>query len=138
MTLQYLIYGASSSVGLFAIQLAVRMGYKVIAVCSPHNHSLVKSLGASEVLDYSDGAKTSQEIKKITGGGVSIGLDTISEGKSWEISVNGFKEEGGRLNGILPPNQEAQDMAKGKKVELQNTLMYTLFGKVGTSLLLID
>jgi NADPH:quinone reductase-like Zn-dependent oxidoreductase len=107
------------------------MGYKVLAVCSPHNQDLVKSLGAVEVADYSDPAKCSEEIKRITGGGVTIGLDTISEGKSWEISLNGFKEgNGSRLNGILPPNDEAKALAKERGVELADTLMYTLYGKV--------
>jgi len=90
----------------------------------------VKSLGATEVLDYSDPQKCSEEIKRISGGGVSIGLDTISEGKSWEISLNAFKGEGGRLNGILPPSEEVKEMGEEKKVEVSNTLMYTLFGRV--------
>jgi len=57
-----LIYGGSSSVGALGVQLAAASGVKVIATASAQNHALVKSLGATEVVDYKD----PDAVKKIT------------------------------------------------------------------------
>lgn len=47
-----LVYGASGSIGTFAVQIAKIMGAEVTAVCSEKHFEMVRSIGADEIVDY--------------------------------------------------------------------------------------
>lgn len=77
-----LIWGASSSVGVNAVQLAISAGYEVFATCSPRNFSLLKRLGASRVFDYRSPTVVKDIIDaykgKTTAGAIAIGQGAMN------------------------------------------------------------
>jgi NADPH:quinone reductase-like Zn-dependent oxidoreductase len=72
-----LVWGGSTSVGSNAIQLAVAAGYDVVTTASPKNFDYVRSLGASQVFDYSSPTVISDIVTALAGrtvaGAVSFG-----------------------------------------------------------------
>ncbi|KUJ17094.1 putative alcohol dehydrogenase [Mollisia scopiformis] len=92
-----LIWGAASSVGISAVQLARNLGFKVFATASPAHHQTIKSLGAFEVFDYRDANVVEKIVAaaKAAGTPISLGFDAVTEGKqSAEILVSSGGKRG--------------------------------------------
>ncbi|KAA1476154.1 GroES-like protein [Dentipellis sp. KUC8613] len=100
-----LVWGGSSSVGQYAIQLARIAGYKVITTASPKHHAFVKSLGAAVAIDYRAPDVVEQIIAASGRGGVDFVYDAISENGSIELAARAFRKDGPRKSAVvLPPD----------------------------------
>ena len=60
-----LVWGAATSVGSCAIQLAAAAGYRVIATCSARNFEHARRLGAAACVDYHDPAAVTEIVEAI-------------------------------------------------------------------------
>lgn len=74
-----LVWGAATSVGSCAVQLAAAAGYRVIATCSAHNFEHARSLGATACVDYHDPAAAARVVEAI-GGSALAGVLCVAVG----------------------------------------------------------
>ncbi|MFD0826483.1 NAD(P)-dependent alcohol dehydrogenase [Neobacillus sp. M.A.Huq-85] len=109
-----LVYGASGSVGSYAVQLAKYFGAHVTGVCSTTNLEWVKSLGADKVMDY-----TTEDFSKI-----DETYDVIFEAvnkSSFAACMKWLKKDGAYIN-ITEPLPSARmlwtQMTSNKKLLL--------------------
>ncbi|KIJ39290.1 hypothetical protein M422DRAFT_32775 [Sphaerobolus stellatus SS14] len=120
------IYGGSTSVGQYAIQLAKISGYKVVTVASPHNYELVKSLGADLVFDYHD-KDAVKKIKEATEDSIHHALDTHAQGGSQMFTIATLAPGPGGMTCILPVDEAAQKYRPD--INVIYTLLYTVLGR---------
>jgi NADPH:quinone reductase-like Zn-dependent oxidoreductase len=104
-----LVYGASGSVGTFAVQLAKYFGANVTAVCSTSNLDLVRSLGAEKVIDY-----TKEDFTKLANQ-FDIIFDAV--GKTSKSRCSPLLKSGGKFITVgSSPKENPDDLVKLKEI----------------------
>ena len=75
------VWGASTSVGSNAVQLARNAGYAVLATASPRNFDYVRSLGAEAAVDYRSATAVEDLVREVAGrpvaGIIAIGAHAL-------------------------------------------------------------
>ena len=106
---EVLIYGASSTTGIIAVQFARSLGARVTAICSTSNIEMVKSLGADAAIDYTKQDALSPELKfdfifdavgknKSSGLKKSLGRNLTTKGTEASIDDENLKLDSKRLD----------------------------------------
>jgi NADPH:quinone reductase-like Zn-dependent oxidoreductase len=116
-----LIYGASGSVGTYAVQLAKYFGADVTGVCSTSHMEMVNSLGADQVLDYTK-------------------EDFLSGGERYDIifdTVGKFPKS--KLSSALTPNGTYVTIARlSTKENIENLMIVKELIEAGSIKAVID
>jgi NADPH:quinone reductase-like Zn-dependent oxidoreductase len=116
-----LIWGGSSSVGSYAIQLAALRGLQVYATASPAHHERLRSLGAHEVLDY-----RSQDVPatlKERGVSIKHAFDCIGSSSTSEACSNIVGD--GTICTVRPGLAGTEKCSK--KTRITDVLVWTVF-----------
>ncbi|KAI0749272.1 GroES-like protein [Daedaleopsis nitida] len=114
------IIGGASSVGQYAIQIAKLAGFSpIITTASPHNEALLKSLGATHVLDRAlSGSAILAELPKLTDGKpLEFVYDAISLADTQPLAYKALAP-GGALVLVLPEiiPAEVKQTGDGKRI----------------------
>ncbi|KAH8585888.1 putative ToxD-like zinc binding oxidoreductase [Bisporella sp. PMI_857] len=116
-----LIYAGSTTVGIFAIQIAKKAGYTVVTTASPHSFDLVKRYGADHVFDYRS-SSAANDIKKAFPH-ISRALDCFSEGDSAKFCTKVLQGNGGKVITLLDTKTKAPG------IEVQMIMSFQLLGR---------
>lgn len=116
-----LIYGASGSVGTYAVQIAKAYGAEVTAVCSTANIQLVSQLGAHHVIDYTktDFMKTETRF--------DIVFDAV--GKSSKSQCKQLLKPGGKFVSVTSNPQSKKDDLATIKILIEDQKLITVIDR---------
>jgi len=98
---EVLIYGASGSVGSYAVQIAKYFEANVTGICSTKNISMVNSIGADKVIDY-----TKEDFNK---GNIKYDVIFDAVGKISKSKCKNVLKENGSFLSIKSPTKEKNE-----------------------------
>ena len=128
-----LIYGASGSVGSYALQIANQKGASVTGVCSVSNFEMVKYLGASSLIDYKKedysksndrfdiifdavGKTTKSKAKKVLKtGGTFVSVNMLTKEKNQNLKLIKDMAEKGKLRPFIGKSFKIDEIVKAHK-----------------------
>ncbi len=117
-----LVWGASTSVGSNAVQLARCAGFRVIATASPHNFDYVRSLGAEATFDYHHRTAVDQIIEALgdspLAGTVAIGSGSLAPTLSIVSRTRGTRRIASAQPGPMERIQSRRQRRKGIQLSL--------------------
>jgi NADPH:quinone reductase-like Zn-dependent oxidoreductase len=110
-----LIHGGAGAVGAYAVQLASHAGATVIATASGDDEAYLKSIGASQVINYREA-----QFEKVLREKVDVVFDLIG-GDTQKRSFLVLKEGGHLVSAIQPVSQEetARYRVSGEMMRLE-------------------
>jgi NADPH:quinone reductase-like Zn-dependent oxidoreductase len=98
-----LIWGGSSSVGQFAIQILRYYGYtNILATASRKHHERLRDLGARDVLDYNDPDILSSIVQSAGSSGIPLIFDCIGSKQGSIAPISQTAKEGAKVAILLP------------------------------------
>ncbi|KAL8996083.1 MAG: hypothetical protein Q9169_004322 [Polycauliona sp. 2 TL-2023] len=120
----FLVWGASSSTGSAAVQIARSLGYTVYAVASPRHHSKTREYGASHVFDYNDSNVLTNIANAAKSSGDTIGLafDAIADDGTSEQVVSVLEQQGGGK--FVTTSANAETIKKPDNVEISSAAAF--------------
>ncbi|KAJ4213693.1 hypothetical protein NW759_010689 [Fusarium solani] len=122
---QLLIWAGSTSVGLYAVQIAALFGFQVATVCSPRHFPLLHSHGAKYIFDYKD-PDVIQKIRKALPD-IKYIFDTIGTESSSARASRAMSDSGGVLCTVRPGKEFTEKVTARTKVT--SVLVFTSFLK---------
>lgn len=128
------IWGASGSVGNYAVQLAKLIGLRVIAVAGK-GASMAKIAGADVVVDYRQGQAHAQILEALEGEKLQYAFDGVSENGTTKqlASLIAPDVKGARMVLVLYPSEELPS-----HIQYLQTSVFSCYGeeqKFGTRIL---
>lgn len=98
-----LVWGGSSSVGQFAIQILKYYGYMhILATASAKHHDKLRSLGANNVSDYKDPNVIEAILRSGNDGAVPLIFDCIGSQKGSIAPISKIARAGAKVAILLP------------------------------------